>query len=71
MSSTDIRIRYPEGTIGTDTTRFAKKVEAILEAAACMNPPSVCDMPSHLIITIATDDLFEVATALRTAKLIS
>ena len=71
MSTTNIRIRYPEGSIGTDTARFAKKVEEILEAAACINPPSVSDMPSHVIITIATDDLFEAATALRNAKLIS
>ena len=68
MSTTNIRIRYPEGC--TDTDSFAADIEETLHNAGCFNPPIVSDMPSHVIITIATDDLFEAATALRNAKLI-
>lgn len=68
MSTTDIRIFYPEGT--TDTNAFADKIEILLHDAGVMNPPRVSDMPGHLTITIATGDLFEAATALRDAKLL-
>lgn len=67
MSTTDIRIRYPEGC--TDTDGFAAEIEEALHEA-CMNPTRVCDMPSHVIITIATGDLMDAASALRDAKLI-
>lgn len=69
MSTTDIRILYPEGTIGSDAARFARKIEEILEGAG-INPPRVCDMPSHVIITIATYDLFDVAATLKEAGVI-
>jgi hypothetical protein len=67
MSTTDIRIQYPDGCRDTDT--FAARVEEMLGALG-INPPSVSDMPSHLIITIATRDLIDVATALRDENLI-
>lgn len=67
MSTTDIRILYPEGC--TDQDGFAADIEEAIHTA-CMNPPRVCDMPSHVIITIATGDLMDVASALRDAKLI-
>ena len=68
MTTTDIRIRYPESI---NPFRFAAKVEELLHDACCFTPPRVRDMPCYVIITIATDDLFAVEDALRDAKLIS
>jgi hypothetical protein len=67
MSTTDIRIRYPENT--ESQIRFAIGIKNLIHEAGC-NPPNVCDMPSHVIITIATADLLDVATVLQKAKLL-
>lgn len=67
FASTDIRIDYPADSRSADD--FAADIESLLHDNG-ITPQRVCDMPSHLIITINTEDLLDTATAMKAADML-